>query len=390
MVSRKKFAICIVAALLVGVLASSGVFLYFDKSDGYKLVSNDEYEKLTAMSKKYEKAEMLYEAIEENYYVEPDSDKLFEGMYKGLFDGLSDKYSSYLTAEEYESLQVNSSSEFEGVGITFSSNTLGQLVVISTSDDSPARQAGIKTGDIILMVDDVAYDASELDEAASAMRGNKGTKVKLTIYSDGETKDYTLTRASIVKHTVSSKMLEDNIGYIRISAFEDATADEFKTELRNMEMKGTKGLVVDIRDNGGGLVNQGIEIADMLLSEGVIVTVEDRKGEKEVYNSDASATDIPYVLIVNGGSASTAEILSGAIKDNKGGALVGEKTFGKGIVQSIVPLKDGDAIKLTTMQYFSPAGNVIHGVGVEPDYEVSLIDGDDTDYQLEKAISLLK
>lgn len=390
MMKKKNFILSLIAALLAGAVISGAVFVFVSSSDQYKMVSNAEYEKLNSMYRKYSKAEMLYQTIDEYYYKEPDREKLTEGMYKGLFNGLDDRYSAYLTAEEYESVVVNSSSEFQGVGITFSTNVLGQLIVISTSDESPAQIAGIKTGDIILMVDDVAYDGSQMDKAASAMRGQKGTKVKLTIYRDGVTKDYELTRANIVKYTVKSEMLGNNIGYIRISGFEDATAEDFEKELRSMEMKGVSGLVIDIRNNGGGLVEQGVKIADMLLEEGVIVYIEDRKGKKEVYNSDADATDIPYVVLVNEGSASTAEILSAAIKDNKGGAIVGTKTFGKGIVQSIVPLEDGDAIKMTTMQYFSPDGHVIHEVGIEPDYVVELNEGDNTDYQLQKALQLLK
>jgi carboxyl-terminal processing protease len=245
--------------------------------------------------------------------------------------------------------------------------------------------------DIILMVDDVPYTAAEMDEAGAHMRGKPGTKVKLTIFRGGETKDYTITRANIVKHSVRAEMLEDDIAYIRISSFEDNTAEEFQRELRSIEMKGAKGMVIDIRNNGGGIVSAGEKIADLLLPECTIVFLVNNKGERAPTYSGGSATAIPYVILVNEGTASTSEILAAAVKDNNGGKLVGTRTFGKGVVQGVYPLNgSGDAVKLTTHQYLSPNGDVIHKKGIDPDYLVELIADDPRDYQLEKAIELLK
>ena len=190
--------------------------------------------------------------------------------------------------------------------------------------------------------------------------------------------------------TVRSEILDGGIGYIRISSFEEKTADDFKEHLRDLELKGVKGFVLDLRDNGGGLVEVSVEVADALLEEGVVTYTEDRKGNKEYYKSEPGKTNLNYVVLVNGGTASASEIITGAIKDQKSGIIVGATTYGKGIIQSIEQLSNGDAVKLTIMQYFSPNGNVIHKVGVKPDIEVEELIDDELDQQLEKAIELLK
>ena len=190
--------------------------------------------------------------------------------------------------------------------------------------------------------------------------------------------------------SVRSEVLEGNIGYIRISSFEEKTAEDFKQHLRDLELKGVKGLVLDLRDNGGGLVEVSVEIADMLLGEGVVTYTEDREGNKNYYKSNTGATNLPYVVLVNGGTASASEIITAAIQDNEGGKIIGTTTYGKGIIQSIEKLSNGDAVKLTIMQYFSPKGNIIHKVGIKPDVEVEALAEDTTDKQLEKAIELLQ
>jgi carboxyl-terminal processing protease len=210
--------------------------------------------------------------------------------------------------------------------------------------------------------------------------------------------DFEIKRAKIIMETIKAEILEGEIGYIRISSFEEHTATDFGNVLRDLELGGAKGLVVDLRDNPGGLVDVSVDVADYLLQECVVTYTEDRQGEKRYFKSKAGATELPYVLLVNEGSASASEIVAGAIKDHKGGTIVGTKTYGKGIIQEIVPLENGDATKLTIMQYFSPDGNIIHKIGVEPDYVVELTEEDlvdgklprENDRQLQKAIELLK
>jgi carboxyl-terminal processing protease len=261
-------------------------------------------------------------------------------------------------------------------------------VVISTISGSPADKAGLRTGDIILMVDGKAYE--ELEALGAAIRGDAGSKVEITYLRGEDQKTVSIIRAKIVSETVVSRELAGGIGYIQITSFEEHTAEDFEAALHEFEVKGLKGLVIDLRNNGGGLVDQGVAIADLLMGKGSITYLMDRDGNKETYSSDTNKTSLPFVLLVNGGTASTSEILSAAIKDSKDGLLVGETTFGKGIVQSTTQLPDGDAVKLTIKQYFSPDGNVIHKIGVEPDYAVT--DNPDTpeDEALNKALALLQ
>ncbi len=246
------------------------------------------------------------------------------------------------------------------------------------------------TGDKIISVEGEVYDGSSIDQAAAAMRGKPGTKVDLVVIRGQKELQFTITRANIIMQTVRSEVLDGNIGYIRISSFEEKTADDFKQHLRNMELKGVQGLILDLRDNGGGLVEVSIEVADALLDEGTVTYTEDRQGNKEYYKSKPGKTGLPYIVLVNGGTASASEIVTGAIKDHNSGKIIGTTTYGKGIIQSIEQLSNGDAVKLTIMQYFSPDGNVIHKVGIKPDIEVEELVDDEVDQQLEKAKELLK
>ena len=387
---RNFIVIVLIVFLLGGTITGGMLFALQEKFGEYVKVPRTDYEKLIYSYEKYAKLGQLEEAIKGNYYKDVKEHDLEVGVYKGLFWGLDDVYSSYLTKDEYETMKIYTTGEFQGIGVTISADKSGRIVVISTIDGSPAEKAGLKTGDYITKVDGVSYGADKLDIAASMMRGKPGTKVDVVYVRNGKEHEVTLSRANLVKESVEAKMLEDNLGYIRISQFEKNTDEDFEKELRNFELKGAKGLIIDLRNNGGGIVESGANIADLLLPEGNITYLQDRNGKKEYINSESNCTNIPYVILVNGGTASTSEIVSAAVKDHKSGILVGTTTFGKGVVQSITPLKDGDAIKLTVMQYFSPDGNVIQEKGVLPDFVVDLIEDDLTDYQLNKAIELLK
>ena len=285
---------------------------------------------------------------------------------------------------------ISTTGEYQGIGVTIAPDDKGLINVVSPIDGSPADKAGIKSGDKIIGIDGDAYDGSSIDNAVAAMRGKPGSKVDLVILRGDKELQFNIVRANIVMQTVRSEVLDGNLGYIRISAFEEKTADDFKEHLRDMEVKGVKGLILDLRDNGGGLVQSSVDVADMLLNEGIVSYTEDRQGNKSYYKTNAGATDLPYVVLVNGGTASSSEILTAAIKDRKGGKIVGTTTYGKGIIQSIEKLTNGDAVKLTVMQYFSPDGNIIHKVGITPDIVVEASADDETDVQLEKAEELLK
>lgn len=391
-------------AILLIIALSAGIFSMAAYTKVHGIVKNQigisaaEYENYQRIKKNYGQLDQLQKLIEERYYIPVDQEKLYQGIYKGLFAGIGDPYSAYLTKKEYDDLKIATSGEYEGIGVTIAPDKQGLINVVAPIDDTPAFKAGIKPEDKILAVDGVAYNGETIDAAASAMRGEGGSSVKLTLLRGEETLELTIKRAKITMETVKSEVLEGSIGYIRISAFEKHTAENFKKSLRNMEISGVKGLVIDLRDNPGGLVDVSIQIADALLPEGTITYTEDRQGERYYYKSDPNATEIPFVVLVNGGSASASEIVAGAIKDHKAGAIVGTTTYGKGIIQEIVALGNGDATKLTIMQYFSPDEKIIHEKGVEPDYIVELTTDDltdgilqrENDKQLQKALELLK
>jgi len=385
---KKKFFGIIIGSMVLGMVLAIGLSALFFWRQDTVLLSQSKYDAMTEMAGKYEKTEQLSQLIQQNYYLPVEEGNLMEGVYRGLFLGLKDPYSEYLTAEEYEELMIHTLGEFEGIGVTITADENGNIIVVSTIEGTPADLAGLKTGDIITMVDGDPYTGMELSKAAQAMRGEKGTQVTITYWRAGVMKEETLTRATIIGQSVYSKILENDIGYLRITQFEKNTAVDFEREFRGLQSRDVQGIVIDIRNNGGGIMDSGIAIADLLIGQGTITYLENQKGERTYYNSDSSMVDIPYVLLVNEGTASTSEILAAAVKDNEGGQLVGTKTFGKGVVQSVEQLPDGDAMKLTILQYFSPDGDVIHGKGIQPD--ISMVDQEETpnDEVLEKALSL--
>ena len=228
-----------------------------------------------------------------------------------------------------------------------------------------------------------------METVSAALKGKAGTKVRVTYDRDGKEREVTIKRAKIISQTVESKMLENRIGYMALSSFEEHTAEDFKKQLADLQKKGAKSLIIDLRDNGGGLVDSGTEIADVFLGEGTITYLQNRKGQKQYIKSDADKIQVPCVFLVNENTASTSEILAAAVKDDGTNPLVGTTTFGKGIVQSTQQRQDGSAVKLTTMQYFSPKGNAIHEKGVKPDYVVKNSKQSKEDKQLNKAIELL-
>lgn len=373
----KKTSATIIALLIFALGAATGLGISNAIMPGSSISS------VSGNQGRYDKVNELWDIIEKNYYIEPNEEDMKDGLARGLFIGLGDKYSAYMTKDEYESYETSVTGEFDGIGVTFQMNKDGEFEVISTVKNSPAEKAGVKKGDIITKVDGKEYD--DADKIGAAMRGKSGTTVKVTYERDGKENTVTLTRAHIVTETVTSKMLDDNIGYIKISAFEEKTDADFESALSEMESKAARGVIIDLRDNGGGLVKSGVNIADKLLGKCVVTYMEDRKGDKEYYRSNSDCTQLPYVILVNGNTASASEILSAAVKDKGRGKIVGTQTYGKGVVQVSGKLSDGSGYRLTIMQYFSPNGKAIHEKGVKPDYVVK-----GKDAQLKKAEELIK
>ena len=316
------------------------------------------------------------------------------GIYKGLFESLGDVYSCYYTPEEYKSLAEQTQGVYYGIGAYVSQDVETGICAISgVIRNSPAEAAGLMEGDLIYKVDGEDMSGLELDEVVSHIRGDEGSEVTLTLVRDGEEIEVVLTRGKVDTPTVESEMRDDGIGYLQITEFDDVTVGQFAENFEQLKEQGMKGLIIDLRGNPGGSVTSVCAVAEHLLPEGLIFYMEDKDGNRTEYTCEGAEFDLPLVVLVNEYSASAAEILSGAIKDSGIGKLVGKKTFGKGIVQDVISLQDGSAIKLTIANYYTRGGNDIHLKGIEPDVEVELdADAyleDKTDTQLDKAVEMI-
>lgn len=388
---KKRNLIFIIIIVFFSGLVSGGASIFFagDKLINQKIISESDFEKFKYLESTYQDVEKLKSKIEEISLYSVTEEELMLGIKRGLFEAVGDPYTNYLTKEDYDSLLIMSTGQLQGIGVTITSRE-NKVEIISTVKESPANRAGLKSGDVIVMVNDIAYDGEHLQEAATALRGNTGTKVKVTFLRNEQIKDVEIIRANIELESVTSKMLDDNIGYIDIKSFETNTGKDFEKELRALEMKGATSLIIDLRNNGGGIVESGIEMADLLLDEGVVAYTEDYKKDRTYYKSVHGKTKLPYAILVNQGTASTSEIVVAGVKSHKGGIVIGEKTYGKGIIQTVTNVTKDDYMRITIMEYFSPDGERIDKIGIEPDYIIDLIEGDMKDYQLEKAIEVLK
>lgn len=348
-----------------------------------------------------EKISELSTYIEAYYYEDVDEDALRNGMYAGLLEGLGDRYSEYYTAEEYLESRVGMTGKYYGIGAGLTQDINTMVVSVSrVYEGTPSEAAGLLKEDIILSVDGVDATSMEVSDLVLLIRGEEGTTVHLEVYraSTDEYLSFDVERANVTLPSVASEMLTDTIGYIQIEGFESETAVQFESALAELENQGMRSLIIDLRYNGGGMVDSVVQILDDILPEGLLVYTEDKYGNRQEYHSDGdSHFDYPLVVLINEDSASASEIFAGAIKDYHYGTLLGTTTFGKGIVQSVIPFADGDAIKLTTARYFTPNGNYIHGIGIEPDieleYEYLNPEGEayekQYDNQIQKAIELL-
>ena len=321
------------------------------------------------------KLEAIEDVIDEYYYKEEDihTDEMIEGMYAGMVASLGDPYSVYYTAEEWQALMQDTEGIYYGIGAYVQLDiTTGFGKINGVIDNTPAQEAGLREDDIIYMIDGEIMQGFELSEIVARIKGEEGTTVHLTIYREGE-EDYLeidVVRKQIESPTVSYELFDNGVGYIRITEFDDVTVDQFTEALAVVKASGAAGLILDLRSNPGGSLSAVVDIARQILPKGLIVYTEDRAGERVEYNcSGNNEWKLPLVVLVNGNSASASEILAGAIKDYGIGTLVGTTTFGKGIVQRILPLTDGTAIKLTVSAYYTPNGNNIHNIGIEPDIE---------------------
>lgn len=390
-----------VASTLVLVTLFLGVNFYRYRNEYKILLGNTKTSKAIDKSEEeiFTKIKYLMSMIDQRSIYEPDKQEVVDGIFKGIFSSLGDDYSCYYTAEEYKKFMEVSEGNYEGIGAYISTNSSGYCYIVSPMKDSPAEESGIKAGDIIYKVDDKIVTDKTSDEIVAMIKGKEGTKVKITVAREGEDDylDFVVMRKKIESPTVSYEVKKDNIGYIEVTSFDNVTTNQFKEALIELQKKKVKGLVIDLRNNPGGNLDVVVDMLDMFLSKGqLIVYTEDKKGNRtETYRAQNDAiVDLPLAVLVNENSASASEIFAGAIKDYKIGKIVGKTTFGKGIVQTVLPLKDGSAIKFTIAKYFTPKGKYIHGKGIKPDVEIEFskkeYEENKVDTQLDMAISQVK
>lgn len=336
----------------------------------------------------------LQQIIDKYYLFDEDTTQVEDWIYKGMMFGLNDPYTTYYTAEEYQKLNEDTEGEYHGIGVMISQNRgTGLITVIKVFKDTPAAEAGMRPGDILYKVGDMEVTGMDMDILVKDyIKGKDGSEVELTVFrqDEGEYVDLKMERRNVTVQTVEYQMMEDSVGYIAVSQFDVVTADQFKAAVDDLEKQGMKKLVVDLRNNPGGVLGTVVDMLDYILPDDLtiegdkdlvrtnpeatlLVYMADKngKGEQE-YASDGHSLDIPMAVLVNGESASASEVFTGAMKDYGRATIVGTKTFGKGIVQNLIPLDNGTAIKMTTAHYYTPSGFDLHGKGIEPDVEVEL------------------
>ena len=393
MIDRKKVGI--IGGLSFAAIAM--IFYLISTVFGIKLllVPTAQYENYKSL----EKITELKTYIHESYVDKVDDKALTEGAIKGMFDSLKDPYSVYFTAKEYKSFNEDMNGKFGGIGVIVTKGDDGLVTVVAPIEDTPGSRAGLRTNDKIVKIGGIDITAISLDEAVGKMKGDPGTKVHISVLREKEKEliELDLTRELIKIKTVKEKMLDGNIGYVKMSMFDVDTHKDFQVALEKLKSQNMKGMILDLRQNPGGYMEQAINIADLLMDKGLVVYTMDRKGKREDFNSKDGKLNVPFVVLVDKGSASASEILAGAIKDRNIAKLIGVKTFGKGVVQTVESLKDGSGFKITSQKYFTPKGISINKIGIEPDIEVKALEpkkGEDSDklkdVQMDKALEYLK
>ena len=376
--TKKRLALIIVATVLISFFL---FVLGFTKLLGFDSAHTAELGRLFSVMR----------LIETRYVDSVDETKLINGAISGMVQSLGDPHSIYMDEKVFQQLKEHTEGEFGGIGVTMGFKG-GGVHVISVLEGTPGEAAGLQAGDEILAVDGTPVSEFQPEEVALHIRGEIGTDVTLKIHRKGtEDKDITIARARIHLETAKGKMIEDTqMGYIRISSFSDNTAKEFGEALDDLKAQGMQGLIIDLRQNAGGLITSCVDIAGRVVPKGPIVSVVERDGSKKEYDSALETPFGPIVVLIDGGSASASEILAGALQDTGAATLVGTKSYGKGSVQMVIPLLHDDGLKLTIAKYLTPRGRSIDGTGIDPDVEVDLPEGTTSDVQLEKAKEILQ
>lgn len=383
----------ITAVSTAAVMGAVGCYAMIYKSSVF-----DKFEKKVSMINRY---------LESSYIYDYDENEMVESAVSGYVDGLDEKYTHYYTPNQFKTYNESLQDSYVGIGVVVSLNKNDQIEVISPFEGSSAYEAGVKPGDIIVNVDDEEFSGSSMEEAIAKIKGGKeGTTVKIKFMRNGKPLEMTIERRRVSSESVKSEMLSNKTGYIKISAFNtnDEGSDmdtytEFKENYEKLKEQGAQKLIIDLRDNPGGALDVVCNIADEILPEGLITYMEYKDGHREEFKSDKNEIDLPMAVLINENSASASEVLTGALKDYKKATVIGKTSYGKGVVQSVIPFSDGSGMSITIAKYYSPNGICIHGTGIQPDIEVDLpeeLQGEyasniehSKDTQLQKAIEIL-
>ena len=393
----KIIMLVVLVAFITFLVTSIVMYQYFtNDSFGKSIVEKSEQTSDIA-----ETLEDYRKIIDKYYLGDIDEEKLKEGAIAGYIKGLDDEYTEYISKEDMADYMADATGNFVGVGVYMVQDTeANKIMVLSPIKGSPAEKAGLQPGDYIIAVDGVTYTGEQMTEASNKIKGEAGTTVKLQIQRKDETLDIELTRENIKVNPVEGEVLENNIGYIEFSSFDDGTAEEFKAKFEELQGKGIKSLIIDLRNNGGGIVDEALEIANYILDKDSVILYEVDKNNNETVEktTDDPIINMPIVILTNENTASSSEILAGSLKDHKKATIVGEKTYGKGVIQRLLTLPDGSGLKITSEKYLTPNRTEINKVGIEPDEKVELPETvtnilnveKNEDTQLQKAIEILK
>ena len=397
----KIIMLVLLTTFITFMVTSLTLYTHFTRNPAYTVLTGESKENGTSGLEKY--LSKVKKIIDEEYLWKEDinEDLLKDGAVEGYVKALGDEYTEYIPESEMEDFKEDINGSYTGIGIYMVvDKDTNKIIVYYPISDSPAEKAGIKSGDIIVSVDGVEYGYEDFSKIADYIKGKEGTKVKLGIERDGKKLDFEIERAKIEINLVTSKMIEENIGYVKLSSFDENAAKNFKEKVDKLVENGAKSLIIDLRNNGGGIVDSSTDIVDFFLEKGkTIITVKDNKQKEEKTVAKQNQTySMPVVILVNENTASASEILTGALQENNRAKVIGTKTYGKGVIQTVIPLSDGSGLKITTGEYFTPKGTEINKKGITPDIEVKLpetvksvyavIEKDDT--QLKKAIEELK
>ena len=365
----RGFLMGMVCMLLIGGIGL-GIYQYADASERNQGAVTDAF---------VEKAKLIEETVKDNYTGEIDDQDMEEYMYKGLMASLGDPYSAYYTSEEYEELNAETTGSYQGIGVVMQQDAdTGEVKVLRCYEGGPGAEAGLLPEDVLIQVNGENVAGMELSEVVDLVKSSEGGTASLIISREGES-DYLEINVPLEEvniPVVEYEMLEDNIGYISIYEFTGQAVSQYEEAFEELQSQGMKRMIIDVRNNPGGLLTSVCDLLEDMLPEGLMVYTEDKDGKRQEYTCDGeNELEMPLVVLVNGNSASASEIFAGAIQDYGTGTIVGTTTFGKGVVQSLIPFTDGSAIKTTTAKYYTPSGRCIHGTGIEPDVEVELTEG---------------